>query len=283
MVDQMAVRRVVELLPHRQFGIGEAVEIHPAGKLDGIRFRRESLHHDLAGAVAPPGPARHLHDQLEGALVGTEIRHVHRQVRVDETDERDVGKIQPLADHLGADEHIDLTGPEIAENLSEAVFLAHCVRVHPFQPGARQHPAHRFLDALGAESAPADVRRGTCRTNCRRPALLAAQMAFQGFVGAMVGHRHAAMRALLDVSALPALHARRVTAAVDEQDDLFPSLKALVHVVHEQARERHQPALAHGLDPHVDDLDVGEFLVVDPLGQQIELVFARADVGERLQ
>ena len=282
-MHEMAIRRVIKFLPHPQFRVGKAVEVRMPGKLDRLRLRRERLHDDLARAVATAGAARHLHEQLESPLVRAKIRHVHRQVGVDESDQRHVGKVEALADHLRADEHVDLAGAKVIQDLAEPVLLRHRVRIDPLEARAWQYASHRLLDALRAEPAPADVGRRAFRAHHRSAAFVSAQMALQRLVGAVVGERHAAMRALLHVAAFAAQHARGIAAPVDEENRLLLSLESLVHVVDEQARQGDESALPHELDAHVDDLNVRHLLVVDAAQQQVDPVFARADVGDGLE
>src|SRR5690606_40449961 len=124
--------------------------------------------------------------------------------------------------------------------------------------GARGHAHDGLLDALGARALPADVGRGAGRTAVGRAAFVAAKVAAQHLVLAVIGHAHAAMRALLDVAALAALHRGRVAAAVDEEDGLLAPFEARVHGVNELTREHGKPALAHDLDAHVHHVDVGQ-------------------------
>ena len=99
---------------------------------------------------------------------------MHRDVGIDQADQRHVGKIETLADHLRAHEHVDLAGAKVAQHLPEPVLLRHGVGVHAFDLGAGQHPAHGLLDALGAEATPADVGRPALGAARRRRALIAA-------------------------------------------------------------------------------------------------------------
>ncbi len=65
---------------------------------------------EKAKALAPgsPGAARHLIEQLEGALGGARIAIGEPQIGVHHPNQRHVGKIVPLGDKLGADHDIRL-------------------------------------------------------------------------------------------------------------------------------------------------------------------------------
>ena len=219
----------MEVAPQLQLRLGEAREVGVPRKLDRLRLRREGLHDHLPRPVAAAGATRHLHEELEGALVGPEVRDVHRDVGIHQAHERDIGEVEPLADHLRADQDIDLAGAKLAEHLAEAVLLRHRVGVHPLDPRPREHPADRLLDALRAEALPPDLRRAAGRAGQRRRPRLAAQVAPQRLVGAVIGHRDAAVRAFFHVPALSAEHRGRVTAPVDEEDCLLLALEAKLH------------------------------------------------------
>ena len=85
------------------------------------------------------------------------------------------------------------------------------------------------------------------------------------------------------LSAFAALHGRGIAAAVDEQDRLLPALKPGLHGVDKLPRKRRGPALADGLDPHVDHGERGQAPRVDPAGQPQEPVPAGDGVGMALE
>src|SRR5882724_5482645 len=108
--------RVFQLLPELQFLFVETCEIVTAGVLNRRMEGSKRLDHDFTLDIPAPGPARHLSQQLKGALAGAEIRHMQRQVGINNSDERDVWKMQTLGDHLGSDQDIGLAGSKITEN-----------------------------------------------------------------------------------------------------------------------------------------------------------------------
>ena len=128
---------------------------------------REGLHDYFPGLIAPPRATGHLHEQLEGAFIGAKIGDVHRDIRVDQSDQCDIGEIESLPDHLRADEHINLARAKLGEHFAKPILLAHRIRIHPFDARARQHASHRFFHPLGAHPAPANFRRTAFRTRHR--------------------------------------------------------------------------------------------------------------------
>ena len=101
-----------------------------------------------------------------------------------------------------------LPQPEIVEHLPETVLLRHRVGVHPLDSRLGQHAVHGLLDPLRAEAPPADFRGAALRARGRRRLLLAAEVALQRLVRAVVGQRDAAMRTPHHMAALLADQAR---------------------------------------------------------------------------
>ena len=114
----------------------EAGEVVAAGELDGGMKGGEGLDEDFALDVAAPGAARHLGQQLKGPLARAEIGQVQAEVGVDDADQRDVGKVQALGDHLGADQDVGLAGAEIAQDAAVILLALEGVGVHPLHAGA---------------------------------------------------------------------------------------------------------------------------------------------------
>ena len=66
------------------------------------------LDEDVAFLVAAPGASCHLHEHVEGTLVGAEVGEVEEAVGVDDSHHADVGEVEALADHLRTDEDVGL-------------------------------------------------------------------------------------------------------------------------------------------------------------------------------
>ena len=91
----------------------------------------EGLHQHPAALRPAAGPARHLRDQLERPFGGAEIGQVQGRVGIDHPDQRDVGKIQPLGDHLRAQQDADLARAKRRQRPLVAAVGLHRVGVHP--------------------------------------------------------------------------------------------------------------------------------------------------------
>ena len=130
---------------------------------------------DAAGA---PG---HLRQQLERAFAGAKVRHVQRQIGVNDADERDVGKMQALGDHLRADKNINLTGAKIAKHFAVIVFAFHDVRVHAFDASVGKKFSQDVFDFLRAETGITDgwILAFRIRANGGHAFVVTAQMTAQ--------------------------------------------------------------------------------------------------------
>ena len=71
---------------------------------------------------------------MQGALGRTEIRQIQGQIRVQDAHQGHIGEIQPLCDHLRADQDVDLLRPEIPQQVTQLVFALDRVRIHTGDP-----------------------------------------------------------------------------------------------------------------------------------------------------
>src|SRR5947208_675858 len=100
----MPERRIAELATPLELAGEEARDVVTRGELDRARVRLERLHEHTTRRVTP-APARKLRQQLEGSLLGAEVRQAEPGVRVDDGRQGDARKVMPLRHHLRADEH----------------------------------------------------------------------------------------------------------------------------------------------------------------------------------
>ncbi len=144
--------RQADFLSARQFGGSEAGVVVAEGGGDRGVFRQKSLERDAAGAVAATGAAGDLRDELERSLAGAEVGECEGGVAADDADKSDVGVVQSLGDHLGAEHDLDFAARESSER--GFVFLegAHGVAVDSCDIHSREFFGEFFFDALGAES-----------------------------------------------------------------------------------------------------------------------------------
>ena len=100
----------------------------------------------LLAAAAP----HHLGDEAEGALVAAEIIRVQHLVGGQHPHQGDPGEIQPLGDHLGADEDIVLPPAKGGKQPLMAVLAHGGILVHPQDAGFGKTQPQRLLHLLRA-------------------------------------------------------------------------------------------------------------------------------------
>ena len=143
--------RIRKLASKLEFLVGKTFVIVVTGELDGGRMGREGLDHHFAFHFTPSRAARDLGQELEGPFAGAEIGDVEGEVGVEDGGEGDVGEVEALGDHLGAEEDVDLAGSEGGEGVLEDVFLARGIGVEAGEAGFGKDLAEDFLDLFGAE------------------------------------------------------------------------------------------------------------------------------------
>ena len=121
--------RVAELFSEVELLVSVAEEVVVAGELDGGRVRGEGLDDDFALELTTASPAGDLGQQLEGALTGAEIGNMQAEVGIQYADQSDVGEMQALGNHLGANDDIDLALAELSQGVAQGVLAAHGVRI----------------------------------------------------------------------------------------------------------------------------------------------------------
>ena len=221
------------------------------------------LDDDFAADVAAAGAAGDLRDQLERPLARPEVRHGEPEVRIDDADQRDVRKVQPLRDHLGPDQDIELAAPEPLENHLVVVRAAHRVGIHAGDPGRVEHGARDRLDLLGAESGVADLRRTALRAGRVGGNHAAAQVAAQDLMQLRIGVGHRTIRTARLEAALLADHDPRIAAPVQEEDALLAAVHPVPHRLDQHRGEKRAFArLRRPVPPLVDDADMRRQLVV---------------------
>ena len=147
--------------------------------------------------------------------------------------------MQALGDHLGADEDINLAGAEIAQDAAVIVLAFHGIGVHAADARVREEFGQGVLDLLRAGAGEADGRVAAflVRAERRDRFDVAANVAGQVLLDAMVGEGDAAIGAIRDEAASRALQRGGVTAPVQEQDGLLAPFEPLVDGFLELRRE----------------------------------------------
>ena len=180
----------------------------------------ERLHEHAPAVLAAPGAAGHLRHQLKRALGGAEVGQVQGRVGIDHAHQRDTRKIEPLGDHLRAQQDIDLAVAKRRQGLLVAAGSLHRVGVHAQHAGIGKAGAHFGLQLLRPHAAvanAAEIAFGACH---RGRDFVVAIVAQRHVALAMVRQREIAMRAADHIAAGRALDVRGKAAAIQQQNHL---------------------------------------------------------------
>ena len=206
----------------------EGVVVVGDGVFDGVVIGGAGLDEDLAPFGAAASAAGNLAQELEAAFAGAEVGEVDDDVGVDHADEGDVGEIQPLGDHLGSHQDIDLAAADAVEDVGVGPFAGGGVDVHAGDAGTGEAFAQEAFDLLGAESALAEGGATALPAGGLGEFLVHAIVADQALGGFVVGEGDAAVGAGGGGAARFALHEGGVAAAIEEEDALFAALETEV-------------------------------------------------------
>ena len=80
-------------------------------------MRRVGLDQHASHPLAASRAARHLGQQLKGALRGAKVGQVERQIGEHHADQRHARQVEALGDHLRADHHVDLAAAQALDQL----------------------------------------------------------------------------------------------------------------------------------------------------------------------
>ena len=212
--------RVSPQLPKLDLRVIEPLIILLRRRLDHVVLGRVGLDHSSSRLTAPSGPPDHLRQQIEGALRRPVVIHIQRRVRAEDTHQRHIFKIQSLGHHLRSqqDRH------PLLLKLPQDGLVSHGygVRVHPQQRRAGEDPMQLLLHPLGANADVLELS-AAFGADLRRFFGIAAVVAHQPSVGAVVGKVHAATRTFGYIGTLGTQQLAAAAPAVEEQNALLPS------------------------------------------------------------
>ena len=217
----MRIGRMSEIMPHLQFMRGKSIEVVRFGKLQRRVRRRKGLHDHLALRIPATRTPRDLHEELERPLPRAEVRQMQRRIRTDDSHQSHSRKVQPLGDHLRADQDVNFPAAERPERFVIRTLARHGVRIHPRHPGRRKHLPHHGLDLFRAHAAESNLRIVALRTPPRRLLRVTADMATRQVLLFVQGERNTAVRTLhVFPAGLAGQHGEK-SAAVEKENRLL--------------------------------------------------------------
>ena len=150
-VDQANKRRVQRVAALVQVVVGKDRTVMLSDGADDRILGQVGLDDDLAGTIAAAGASRNLLQQIVGALPCSKIGELQRKVGIDHAHKRDLGKVEALGNHLGAQQHGAIGRIELLEQLFVRVLATRGIGIHANDGDVvGQHLVQRILDLLRA-------------------------------------------------------------------------------------------------------------------------------------
>ena len=270
---ERAERRVEAVFAERDLLAVEILVPLRGGQLQDRVVWHRRLDQRAARQAGAPAAADDLRDKAEHAFIRAEALPEQQRVDAQDADEGDFFKVQPLGDHLRAQQDVVFLPAKLGQHRLVGVFLPRRVLVHAQNARLRQQLVQFLFHALGAEPAVADLAAARGAKLRQRAHRMPAVVAHQRLLRFVVDHRHAAVGAFEHLPAGRA-HAHRVVAApVQQQDALFPVLQVGFELLHHAGADL--PRVAGGkFGAHVDEIDTRQRAAAVAPGQRDELVFA---------
>ena len=244
----------------------------------------EGLDHHFALHFTTPGTARHLGEQLEGALAGAEVGQVKPDIGQDDADQGHRLDVQPLGHHLRTQEDIRFPPAKALHERIVSTLPSGSVDIHTNDANTWKLFQQRLLYLLSPNAFKSHFGAATAGTYpWHRAAVVAVVAAHVLALTAVVGEGDVAVAAPNGLATGGAADGWRKAPAVLQQDDLLPSLQAFSHFEPERAGKEGALLSLEGLAAHVNHVDSGQGTVVDARGQAQGAVLAHAGVPVGLQ
>ena len=190
--------------------------------------RQAGLQHQQSWLLAPPGPARYLHQGLRQPLRPAELLGEKALIGVDHAHQSQAGEVMPLGEHLGAEQDAVMAIADAAQDVLQPSPAAHVVAIHARQRYPGKTHGKLLFQPFG--SAADRVEAGPALFAAqRRPAPGAAMMTKEPVAPAVEDHARIAMSAFLGLAAVRTHEHRGETAAIEVQQHLRAGLELLGH------------------------------------------------------
>ena len=183
--------------------------------------RLRSLQDNRSPLIPPSGTAAHLYHQLEGALMGTEIREVHQAIGIQDTDHTDVPEIQTFREHLSSDQYLCLTFLKVRDDPLIGRTGTGGIEIQTLDLGGREESSNLFLHHLSPEPHRTKFRALAFRALMRQLDFISAIVAYQLITKLMVCQADIAIDTMGNPTALLTLDHRSESPTVLEQDHLL--------------------------------------------------------------
>ncbi len=221
-------------------------------------LRVQRLDDRLARRLSPAGASDHLRQQLKRALRRAKVGKPEADVRRDDADERDRRKIVALGDHLRADEDVDLAPRDTPQDAGDRAAAPDGVAIDARDTRPRKPLAEVGLEPLGAEAGLLEVLAAARPALPRHRRRVVAVVAPDTALRAVIGQRHAAVRALERRAALAAEDRVANPRRFSSTSDCSPRLRRSSIACDERLAKRHVGPARGVLRAHVHDVHGGQ-------------------------
>ena len=153
-----------------------------------------------------------------------------REIRVQDSGQSDIRKIEALCDHLGAKQDIDLVSTEVAQSVSECILFTGGVCVETGKSSRRKYLSEYFFDLLGPIALQVDRSIVAFRARARNNGLIATEVTDQPFFRPVVGQWNSTMLSLADMATAWTLQGSCKSTAIQKKNHLLSGRQFLLHV-----------------------------------------------------
>ena len=181
----------------------------------------------MPGQTAASGAARHLREQLKGALRGAEIGHAEADIGGHHAHQRHVRNIVALGDHLRAHQHVVIALAEVVEDGLVLPLAGHRVAIEARDARGREGAVQLLFHALAADAQKVNMLALALRALAGHLLGIAAVVAEQAPVALVISQGQRAVDALHALAAGAAGHEAGEAAPVEQHDGLLAALHAL--------------------------------------------------------
>ena len=189
-------------------------------------LRKSRLYQDFTGTRLAPGPACNLDNRLRHTLATAKIGTEQTLVRIHDADQRQVGEVMPLRQHLCADKNIRVTGCRVLQGFLHSAFALCAIAVNSADDGIGKATFQRFFDSLSTLAKRFDRFIALIANFVERPAN-AAVMTPKLLAPGMYGEPRIAAVATSDVSAAITDQCRRKTTTIQKYQNLVSGTQVL--------------------------------------------------------
>ncbi len=196
-------------------------------------FWEARLNDNLALPLFAAGAAGDLNETLRQAFARSKIGSEKSLIRIDDTDQREVGKMMAFRQHLRADENLCFTYCRQCQRLAHRIFEAGAIAVDARNRSVRKMMTERLLQPFRSLAQRSKLSAAQWTLGLQRPAGAAVMTKKPGLAG-MYCHSCIAPPAFRYVAAVRTYQRRRESPPVEKHENLAACLKVFIDRVEQR-------------------------------------------------